>query len=69
MMLTPRYLSIVVFTKNCYDIIRFQYNRQTEKLAKSELARSDGSFSPGVTGFSPDFFRSRISGSGNLILN
>lgn len=68
-MLIPKDLSIAVFTKNCNNVIRFQYHHQTEKLAKSELARSDGSFSPGVTGFSPDLFRSHVSGAGNLILH
>lgn len=59
----PKDLTIMDFTNNCNNRIRFRYNRQMEKLAKSELACSDGSFSPGVAGLSPDLFRSRISGS------
>lgn len=65
----PKDLTIVDFTSNCNNIIRFRYNRQMEKLAKSELACSDVAFSPGVAGLSSDLFRSRISGSSNLILH
>lgn len=60
--------SIMVSTKNYNNIIRFSCRKQTEKLAKSELAPSDWSLTLGLFGRSPDLFRSEISSQDNLFL-
>lgn len=38
----PKDLTVMDFSKNCNNIIRFPHSHQTEKLAKSELALARG---------------------------